>query len=1191
MSLFSRIKNLFDGNSLPFQKPEISQDKVEANQPVIKLDELKQENPIAAIGNAKQVIAWEIGDNILDTFTVLDIKSGGMGRVYIAENRNRKQIVAIKAPNEKMLSDKTLFARVVREAQQWIDLGLHPNIAYCYYVRQINEIPHIFIEYIDGGNLRDWIRAERCQELKLGLDVAIQFCHGMEYAQQYGMVHRDIKPENVLMTQNGTLKITDFGLARMTGGVDEDAANAGIGSSKQQEQLTMVGQKGVGTAAYMAPEQYLDLRSVDTRADIYSFGVCLYEMFCGCRPFEYESREVPPSILAKYQGHKPADPRTRRPDIPEKLAALLERCCDLEKNSRCHSFSELRQDLVAIYSDLFQSDPPHAEIKLTNLKADGLNNRGASYWDLGREEDARLCWEEALKADPQHLAATFNLGYMQWHKAELGAGDFLARLRNLESAQGTEKDYWRCLAWTLYEQGYVDEIEELQKSPNAIKDEEFLRAIEDEDRPIGREIRRFEGHTGWVSSVNLSPNGRCLLSGSADGTVRLWELKSGREILRFAGHTSQVRSACFSLDGRYVLTGSWDNTARLWDANNGQEVWRYETHSCRIENAAFSPDGNVVMIDTDTTVLLDVQTGSEWRQFEGQNGRFSPDGCHVLTRSSGAETAWLWEVATGNKIRGFPGQTDSVSSDLFSPNGKYVLTGSLDFIARLWEIESGLAVRKFDGYGGLFSPDGRYVLTRSSASQTSHLWDTESGRETCKFKMRSKQFSTDGTSLLACDVGNHFFLLNAETGRELRRFEGHTESITCSIFSRDGRYLLTGSNDYSIRLWELRYKSNRMNQAIFPLIDKLQDSICLEQNQSKVDKILHGSEEAAALGNWKSANQLAKEAREVNGYERDNRLLNLLVLSGNEGKALRKGLRDVWQILKFDEILRGVSCACSSFDDKYVLTGGWEIVRLFEMRNGQELNRFKILEEVVYSVGISSDNQFVLIGSEKGARLWDTKNLNGIRWFLNLEEMVFSVCISHDGRFALIGSSDNIIRLIDMAKGNEVRQYLGHTGWIVSVCFSPCGKYILSGSNDNSIRLWDTESGIEIRSFEGHPKVACFSPDGKMVLASGYENNAQLWEIENGKKIREFVGHLESLSSACFSPDGRFILTGSRDNTVRLWDIESGLQIWRQLEHSNDIFFASFSKDGRCFLTTSEDCVRIWELDWEWEFPDEIIST
>ena len=178
-----------------------------------------------------------------------------------------------------------------------------------------------------------------------------------------------------------------------------------------------------------------------------------------------------------------------------------------------------------------------------------------------------------------------------------------------------------------------------------------------------------------------------------------------------------------------------------------------------------------------------------------------------------------------------------------------------------------------------------------------------------------------------------------------------------------------------------------------------------------------------------------------------------------------------------------------------------------------------------------------------------------------------------------------------MGKGNEVRQYLGHTGWIVSVCFSPCGKYILSGSNDNSIRLWDTESGIEIRRFEGHPEVACFSPDGKMVLASGYENNAQLWEIENGKKIREFVGHLESLSSACFSPDGRFILTGSRDNTVRLWDIESGLQIWRQLEHSNDIFFASFSKDGRCFLTTSEDCVRIWELDWEWEFPDEIIST
>ena len=707
LSFFSKIKNLFDGNSLPPQNPEVSHNDFERDQPVIQPEVPVQENPMPATGNGKQFTTWEIGDNILDTFTVLDIKAGGMGRVYIAEHQHRKQKMAIKSLNEKMLADSTLFARVVREAQQWIDLGLHPHIAYCYYVRQINEIPHIFIEYIDGGNLRDWIRSERCQDLKLGLDIAIQFCHGMEYAQEYGMVHRDIKPENILMTANGTLKITDFGLARMTGSDEEGVANAEHGISKQQEQLTMVGQKGVGTAAYMAPEQYLDLRSVDTRADIYSFGVCLYEMFCGCRPFEYESREVPPSILAKYQGHRPVDPRTKGMDIPEKMAALLERCCALDKDSRYLSFSDLRQDLLAIYRNIYSNNPLHAEITHTNLKADGLNNRGVSYWNLGREEDARRCWEEALKEDPQHVAGTFNLGYMLWYKAELGAGDFLDRMRNLESANRIDPDYWLCLAWVYYEQGYVNEIDELQRSPNAIKDEDFLRALEEKDRPIGREVRKFEGHKQFlfvtsVTSVCFSPDGRYVLTGSRDDTARLWVAESGQEVRRFEGHMHKVNSVCFSPDGRYVLTGSGsvdgiiysksaDNTARLWDEASGLELRRFEGHTWSVTSVCFSPDGRYVL-----------------------SGSFD-------------KVAHLWDEASGQEVRQFVGHAAPVNTVCFSPDGQYVLTGSIDKTARLWDAESGQEVRRFEGhtkavYSVCFPPDSRYVLI---GSDEAWLWELD----------------------------------------------------------------------------------------------------------------------------------------------------------------------------------------------------------------------------------------------------------------------------------------------------------------------------------------------------------------------------------------------------------------------------------------------------------------------------------
>ncbi len=143
------------------------------------------------------------------------ITSGGMGTVYITNHRNWKVKVAIKSPNEEMLAHPSLFQRVIKEAEAWTELGLHPNIAYCYFVRNIGEIPHIFVEYVDGGNLREWIEEGRCSDLKTGLDLAIQFCHGMAHAHNKGMIHRDIKPGNILMTKDGTLKVTDFGIARV----------------------------------------------------------------------------------------------------------------------------------------------------------------------------------------------------------------------------------------------------------------------------------------------------------------------------------------------------------------------------------------------------------------------------------------------------------------------------------------------------------------------------------------------------------------------------------------------------------------------------------------------------------------------------------------------------------------------------------------------------------------------------------------------------------------------------------------------------------------------------------------------------------------------------------------------------------------------------------------------------------------
>jgi len=127
----------------------------------------------------KRLPVWKFGDVISGKYGVRGVKKGGMARVYIVFQKKWNRIVAIKAPNEMMLSEKDLYARIIREATSWIGLGLHPNIVHCYYVTNIEGVPHIVVEYVDGGNLRQWIEDGKCIDYRTNLDLAIQFCHGM----------------------------------------------------------------------------------------------------------------------------------------------------------------------------------------------------------------------------------------------------------------------------------------------------------------------------------------------------------------------------------------------------------------------------------------------------------------------------------------------------------------------------------------------------------------------------------------------------------------------------------------------------------------------------------------------------------------------------------------------------------------------------------------------------------------------------------------------------------------------------------------------------------------------------------------------------------------------------------------------------------------------------------------------------
>ncbi|CUS86186.1 WD domain-containing protein, G-beta repeat-containing protein [Candidatus Kryptonium thompsonii] len=222
------------------------------------------------------------------------------------------------------------------------------------------------------------------------------------------------------------------------------------------------------------------------------------------------------------------------------------------------------------------------------------------------------------------------------------------------------------------------------------------------------------GHSDRVTSIAFSPDGKTFVSGSADNTLKLWDVSTGKEIRTFRGHSGDVTSVAFSPDGKIIISGSgglFDNTLKLWDVSTGKEIRTFRGHSDDVTSIAFSPDGKTFVSGSadNTLKLWDVSTGKEIRTFRGHSGgvtsvAFSPDG-KTFVSGSDDNTLKLWDVSTGKEIRTFKGNSDRVWSVAFSPDGKMIVSGSHDGTTRLWDIATGKEIAQMVGF-----TDGEWIV-------------------------------------------------------------------------------------------------------------------------------------------------------------------------------------------------------------------------------------------------------------------------------------------------------------------------------------------------------------------------------------------------------------------------------------------------------------------------------------------------
>ena len=342
---------------------------------------------------------WQIGDHIEGRWEIFNILEGGAGVVYIVYDHAFRESFAAKTFRDEIFARSPLIAaRFERESLAWVKLDIHPNIAQARMVEKIEGKPFLFLEYVSGGDLAAWIGTPRLTEdLSQVLRFAIQFCDGMIHALGKGIrAHRDIKPRNCLITAEGILKVTDFGLAKL---LEDDFAGDSVNPSVQNFNLSMT---TMGTCTHMAPEQFKNARQVDLRADIYSFGVMLFQMVSGNLPFNGENWK---DLEQMHMTQRPPLLACNEP----RLAHLIQTCLEKDPRNRFSDFNQIRMRLSSIYQSVVGAPPPEpAEgAVLTSIQ---WNNKGSSLDNLGMRTESIACYDAAIRLNPKFASAWFNKG-------------------------------------------------------------------------------------------------------------------------------------------------------------------------------------------------------------------------------------------------------------------------------------------------------------------------------------------------------------------------------------------------------------------------------------------------------------------------------------------------------------------------------------------------------------------------------------------------------------------------------------------------------------------------------------------------------------------------------------------------------------------------------------------------------------
>jgi len=1055
-----------------------------------------------------------------------EIGRGGMGVVYKARQLNPNRIVALKMILTGEHAGPRERTRLRNEAEAAAQIS-HPNIVQIIEAGEHQGLPYLTMEHIDGGNLTRILRSTP-QPIRWACRLTETLARAIHVAHNAGIVHRDLNPTNILMTQKGTPKIGDFGLAKFL------LADDGIS------------QNGVmlGTPSYMAPEQIAQGgRNVGPRTDVYALGAVLYEMLTGSPPFR---GLTPMETLCQVAEGEVVPPSKIRRGLPPDLETICLKCLERNPALRYASARELADDLRR-----FQDHQP-------------IRARRTSRWRRSLQWAQReplaagllgVCL--ALLVALLSVAAVYGVQLRDFGRELdkqselLNSSEYMRSIsrRTMAREELLAQRRWRDLAlgriYDLAQRGETEVALELfdRLGPPAIGTHDFAWRHVDRLLRGSARILGGEAHRAPVERMVVSRDGRTLVTGDAEGRVVRWDLDAARPIPRHlttagAGPIRELALSCDESGAVQTIAAvgvdeEGSAVLNIWDATDQHAPWIFRHALSEAADLMFSFQGDRLAFRRRSI------DGPEWRigLYELERGEwvevstptaegatsllFSPaadllasgrvDGTlRTLDLNSGEERTLavpaaarpralafsgdgerlaagcddrgvlIWDVASGAIVASIADLDGSAESIAFLRDDQSLLVREGSGIVSLHDLRASppsrrtLATRGRDAILAVISPDGgQFAL--GFANEPSELWDPTNlaagPRPLGELAgAASMAFRPDGRSIF---VNYHdapsFELKTDPDPRPLQRLVGHAQRVRAVAFSPDGAILASSGDDQRIKLWDV---ASGVEIAAIEAHDQPVSSLAFSPKTGELASAgLDG-----ALRVWEIARDQPRPGAAALNFLRE--------LRPPGSSSLR--------------------CAAYSSDGELLAASGDSAeILIFEQAAGSQ-SSLAIPDAhrgPITAMAFTPTTPPLLATASRDATLkvWeplaglrlDTKNVGG-----PLLTLAYSPDVDPAPKLLAAAGERRVVNAWDTRNRNETDLARGHPRAVRSLAFSPDGLIFATGCDDGVVRLCDSVTSQIVLSLEGHLAAVnqtAFSPDASVLASCGDDGAVLLW--------------------------------------------------------------------------------------------------